>query len=543
MPVPTVKTRFSARNKANEEKNDEQQHQQQQSQQQQRPLPSSSIARPTLLGPGAPGQPPAPQLPSIAADSDSLFPARPRRLWKVSDTRLNALPAGYPPVDPRCSIYVADAPPSVVAVRIAEALRRLSVAVEYDEETPCATCWTADRCHFVVQLWQGPKSPGAVRRSGVPDLSAGILVEGMRLSGSVITFHRMLQTVLAAAISHDTGDDRRTYYQSNTLEYPRWTTTSESDDLEMASEDVDQRNRDGVSMALEALEEAAALLDKDRHDAQNLGMERLVHLTDVHTVGVTVATVAAQSLLGVPPIDDAAAVLTSVHKEWMVGLLMERRLPNEKDLSNTEEDYSTPSNAEKATATAARPSRFACSPKQGQKMVQQNNNDGADTTTAVNDDDNESVRVEALLKQMREERALTGDANHAGRLRGLLMRVWANSLQVLHTHDGVALTTLLQHQKHLTTREFLNALLEDAEGCSRPPLAAVMGTRLASPHESVWALVCLRILSQHSVTARRHLERTTYAGVLEKAILVGSALHGILRQEANLAMTAWSEKR
>jgi len=516
MPVPKVKTRFSGRNEANEENSDNKRN---------GGHPSPSVPRPTLLGPGSP------ELLSVSTDAndDPLFPPRPRRLWKVSDTRLNALPAGYPPVDPRCSIYVADAPPSVVAVRIAEALRRLSVAVEYDEEAPCATCWTADRCHFVIQLWQGPKNAASVRAPDIPDLSAGILVEGVRLSGSVITYHRLIRSILAAAISHDTGDDRRKPYQSDPLEFPRWNSTEPP---QLIPGDDDDR-QDHLANAFGSLEDAANLLEKDRHDAQTIGMERLVHLTDIHGVGVEVATIAAQSLLGVPPVEEASLLMLNMHKDWMMGLLVQRRLPNEKGNAAGKGEI-TPTQQ----GAASRASRLACAiPKQG-KVI----HDTGETTTAKDEDD-ESARVEALLHQMREERALTGDANHAGRLRGLLMRVWANSLQVLHKHDNVALTSLLQNQTDMTSRDFVEALLEDVQGCSRPPMAAVMGTSLATPHESVWALVCLRILSQHSMVVRRHLEKSAYAGVLEKAVLVGSALHEVLQKEAETSLRLWSEKR
>ena len=533
MPVPKVKTRFSANNKANEETSNRSTNAE----------PSSSLPRPTLLGGTGASLPSMPSTTSGGGDDDaSLFPPRPRRLWKVSDTRLNTIPAGYPPLDPRCCIYVADAPPSVVAVRIAEALRRQSVAVEYDEETPSATCWTADRCHFVIQLWQGPKNVHSVRTPDIPDLSAGILVEGMRLSGSVLTFHRLLRKILQAAISHDTGEDTRTVYQCHSLEFPRWKTDLGSQQkkkntntvLDLSSPDTSANQR--LATTLEALEDAAALLEKDRHDAQTLGMERLVHLTDLHTVGVDVATIAAQSLLGVPPVEDPSALLLSIHKDWMMGLLLQRKLPNEKESSSAEAvDFTSAA----AASPRASPSRLVCS-KPGNLM----HHAGGDTTTATGDDDNESARVEALLQQMRQERALTGDANHAGRLRSLLMRVWANALQVLHTYDPVALTTLLQHQTDITSRQVLNVLLEDVEGCSRPPLAAVMGTRLASPHESVWALVALRILAQHSMAARQNLEGTAYADkVLDKAVMVGSAVHDVLHHEATLAQTAWLEKR
>jgi hypothetical protein len=143
---------------------------------------------------------------------------------------------------------------------------------------------------------------------------------------------------------------------------------------------------------------------------------------------------------------------------------------------------------------------------------------------------------------MRDERAETGDENHAGRLRGLLMRAWANGLAVLHAHKRDALTALLQKKAALVSADVLDVLLEDAAGCGRPPMAAVMGTRLASPHEALWALVSLRILSQHSGAVRRHLEASNYAAVLEKAVHVGASLHAVLEREAQLALKVWREK-
>ena len=60
---------------------------------------------------------------------------RPRRLWTIQDTALKQIPKDYPPLNPNCTIYVGDASPSVVAVRISECFRKRSIAVEYDDET------------------------------------------------------------------------------------------------------------------------------------------------------------------------------------------------------------------------------------------------------------------------------------------------------------------------------------------------------------------------------------------------------------------------
>ena len=86
----------------------------------------TSTGRPSLLA--------GLNLPSNFEDDGQVAPPRPRRLWKVNDTSLKPVPYFYPPLDPRCTVFVSDAPPSVVAVRIAECLRKRSVSVEYDEE-------------------------------------------------------------------------------------------------------------------------------------------------------------------------------------------------------------------------------------------------------------------------------------------------------------------------------------------------------------------------------------------------------------------------
>jgi hypothetical protein len=85
-------------------------------------------------------------LPVNFEDDGQVAPPRPRRLWKVNDTSLKPVPYFYPPLDKRCTVFVSDAPPSVVAVRIAECLRKRSVSVEYDEE---AVSWT----RLVLFIW------------------------------------------------------------------------------------------------------------------------------------------------------------------------------------------------------------------------------------------------------------------------------------------------------------------------------------------------------------------------------------------------------
>jgi hypothetical protein len=55
--------------------------------------------------------------------------------WQVQDARTRPIPTFYPPMNPRCTALITDASPSIVAARIADALARRSISVEYDDES------------------------------------------------------------------------------------------------------------------------------------------------------------------------------------------------------------------------------------------------------------------------------------------------------------------------------------------------------------------------------------------------------------------------
>jgi hypothetical protein len=89
-----------------------------------KPTKSSGMNRPVSIS-----------RPSLITDlrRDVVVPAAAR--WTVSDTSLRPVPPFYPPLNPWCTVFVGDAMPSVVAVRISECLRKRSIAVEFDEES------------------------------------------------------------------------------------------------------------------------------------------------------------------------------------------------------------------------------------------------------------------------------------------------------------------------------------------------------------------------------------------------------------------------
>ena len=96
--------------------------------------------------------------------------ARPRRLWNIQDSRIQHIPSTYPPLNPNSTTYVANAAPSIIAVRIAECLRKRSIAAEFDDESISASAMTVDRCYFQIQLWRGKITPTV-------DFSHGVVVE------------------------------------------------------------------------------------------------------------------------------------------------------------------------------------------------------------------------------------------------------------------------------------------------------------------------------------------------------------------------------
>lgn len=72
--------------------------------------------------------------PSLIVDLRRELPNVPAR-WNINDASLRPVPPLYPPLNPRCTVFVGNTMPSVVAVRISECLRKQSIAVEFDDES------------------------------------------------------------------------------------------------------------------------------------------------------------------------------------------------------------------------------------------------------------------------------------------------------------------------------------------------------------------------------------------------------------------------
>ena len=442
----------------------------------------SSSSRPTMGNESQrmPDRPPSLLAGLTAADfpnddTDALIPPRPRRLWTVSDTGLR--PPPLPFLQTATTRYVSDAPPSVVAVRISECLRQRSIAVEYDDEAVTASCLTSDRCEFVVHLWQG------------------LLVEVLRVKGSTLTFHRTAMAILNAASSLDAGKDARQPYQCAPTEFRRMQQVTESSLL------VDEPKGDVTPRAVEGLEHALTLLRKDRLEAQVLGMEYLVSLTDSYSSGMDVALFTALVVLGAPltkGIESHGAFLTEIHENWILLPLCQRRLPFEP----VPPEHTT-NNASFALSCGSR---------------------------ATEDESPPEASIVGL-----------GNESHGGEIRSLALRALSNALTLIATQKPRILQNVLSVQApQLIGLPLLDALLEDVQGATRPP-AVVAGTRLASPHESALAVHCLHILGEHSDAVAEYVLTEERMEALLKARNVGKSTHRVLEQCAEEAYMELSE--
>lgn len=323
-----------------------------------------------------------------------------------------------------------------------------------------ATCMTADRVHFVINMYRGnrtppPSNPESLDES--PDLAHAVIVEVMRQRGSNLSFHHHNRAILNSAMGHSTGADTRHPIATSPLEFPR---------LERRDE-CDQKPTKRLARTIllpQALEHALSLLKKDRIGAQRLGMESLVHLTDVYSSGRDMAIHASMTVLGAPIMlgDDNQSDVSEELNYHLVRLIQDRVLPSDssEDILDTTFDSSV-------------------------------NSVNADAASKKSETSDSSSPI------------IVDDAYHGGQLRSMALRVLANALTVLSENTAPSLTGVLKSSP-VSSRDFVQSLAEDLLGASRLP-AVVLGTRLASAHEAALSTMCIGLLAQYCPTVRRML--------------------------------------
>ena len=322
-----------------------------------------------------------------------------------------------------------------------------------------ATAMTVDRCLFQVQLYKAN-----------PDMfSHGVIVECMRISGSVISFHTACRAILQAALGQSTGDDGdRPLHRCNGLEYQRL-----PDGYMNPKATMEQNKRPKLNpeiSAARALEHAKELVHKDRLDTQVLGMERLVDLTTPSICGKDICMHVSLQLLEEDP-------------DWLI-----KRVILDHEVEGGLSTFGSTLLDSKITHSTIASAEI------------------------TSDEGRHASKIRAF---------------------GLRVLCNALSNLAETEHLGKILQNPKENPHPLTEKVLLDSLVEDLKGVNRPPSIVQAGTNtLASVHEAALAVRILRILGEHSDTVQAILQSDVVLERLEVARTTGRATHIVLQQEA-----------
>lgn len=477
---------------------------------------------------------------------DSLQPpwihVPPQTNWAVQDNKLKSRPPFYPPVNPYTTVYIGDASPSTVAVRIAECLRKNNVIVEYDDEAATAHAYTCDQVLMDISLFRGIKGTStSVSRGGTVDLSHGVMVECIRIQGDTIPFHRTCHGIFASARGDSDGLDqeRRKHgcFQDSPLgrcpmtQLVQVSTTMTGDGnvrntsprfyhfqpnfVESKQETTStlSSSSKAIFTAAGALHKALSLLEKDRYDAQMLGLQLLVMLTDTFSSRLPVAIHCSICVLGGPLLQDGKSKIQVDHSslqrihDWIVALLIKR------------EEFAGTSSFSTTSITPSFSTKFM---KSSMKKSLEDTTAAAAASTAPTE----------------------WSMEHYVSLRILALRVLVNALSVWVTQkDMISNHQYYSSQKQYTTLrldpfwtdEFLVSFIQDIRGAGRPPF-----TYLGSSNEAALSIRFLRLLALHSKVAKLHLIQALRTlgmqEVLDRAFVIGMSTHRSLEEECTLLL-------
>lgn len=189
---------------------------------------------------------------------------------------LRPVPAFYPLEKSTRLIEFEEA--NVIAQRISDSLRGLSVQALYDNETATASLLTSENVEMHLALW----------KTAVTATQQGILVELQRRKGDSMVFHRYSRQILDAAV----GD-----LDVSNLPYDIQDTMYSKKVQRLLSLELQNEEKQEHENAVIALEIAHGLLMKDRMDARQLGLESLCLLTDHRKTGHVTAMLASHAVL------------------------------------------------------------------------------------------------------------------------------------------------------------------------------------------------------------------------------------------------------
>lgn len=189
-------------------------------------------------------------------------------IWEVPPVLAN-VPPHYPLASGYCTIFVPRISSSVVAQRISRCLRDQSIQAHYDGKQATAECCTMGMVEFLVSLFAGRK-----------EFSHGVIVEVRRLKGCSLAFYRARCAVTLSAEGKEVTEEL---------------VTQCSEKLQLL--DMEISLEDEILFANSTFDDAMNLIREEREDAQLLGIESLVNLTDPEKSGKGIAKRASARLL------------------------------------------------------------------------------------------------------------------------------------------------------------------------------------------------------------------------------------------------------
>ena len=194
--------------------------------------------------------------------------------WDVQPECLELVPVDFPLE--RTHLEIHDANASVVAARISESLRKLSIDAEFCNESAKAKCKTEDFVSFRIRLYSGGDG-------GQP-----VIIEVQRRAGPVRSFMHTCRSILAAAEGKELHCEKPAGPKPVSC-------TSSMKCLQAATVKVDPHGE-----CISSMHRVVDLLRDKRIDVNVLGMQQLCSLTDpMKTVLVTSELAAKAVIIGI----------------------------------------------------------------------------------------------------------------------------------------------------------------------------------------------------------------------------------------------------
>jgi len=187
----------------------------------------------------------------------------------------------------RVTVNAEDGSPPEVAQQISSLLQVESLDATFYNDQATAIVRCPNSLAFVIQMYQAGVDHSGGGEDAASGRSSGFIVEVQKKGGDSLRYHKYARTILRTAAS-GIASEKIAETPVRLRQPPRATV--------LATDDRAKIERDVVY----TLERATSLFQKDRLDANILGMESLVLLSGIQSSGNDRATCTSQYILGGP---------------------------------------------------------------------------------------------------------------------------------------------------------------------------------------------------------------------------------------------------